>query len=98
MREAAFTPAAMHDMADILDFIGQDNEAKALEVLGVLFRQANLLVQSPWVGRSRDDDLGPGIRSFPVGNYLLFYRVQARGVEVLRVLHSARDLPRLFED
>lgn len=46
MREAEFTPAAMHDMADILDFIGQDNQAKALEVLGVLFRQANLLVQS----------------------------------------------------
>jgi hypothetical protein len=38
MKEAAFTPEAMHDMADILDFIGQDNEAKALEVLDVLFR------------------------------------------------------------
>lgn len=98
MREAEFTPAAMHDMADILDFIGQDSEAKGLEVLGVLFRQANLVVESPWIGRSRDDDLGPGIRSFPVGHYVLFCRVQAGDVEVLRVFHHARDLPRLFEE
>ncbi len=38
MKEAAFTPESMHDMSDILDFIGQDTEAKALEVLDVLFR------------------------------------------------------------
>lgn len=98
MKEAAFTPAAMHDMADILESISTDNEAAAMEVLGALFRQANLLVQSPWIGRSRHDDLGPGIRSIPVGRYVLFYRVQADGVEVLRVFHGARDLPRLFEE
>lgn len=98
MNEATFTPAAMHDMADILAFISEDSEAAAMEILGALFRQANLLVQSPWIGRSRDDDLGAGIRSLPVGRYVLFYRVKADGVEVLRVFHGARDLPRLFEE
>jgi plasmid stabilization system protein ParE len=31
MKEARFTPAAMHDLADILEYIGQDNESAALK-------------------------------------------------------------------
>lgn len=98
MKEAEFTPAAMHDMADILEYVSEESETRGLEILGALFRQANLLVESPWIGRSRHDDLGPGIRSIPVGSYLLFYRVKSDGVEVLRVFHGARDLQRLFDD
>jgi len=97
MSEAEFTPAAMHDLADILEYISEDNEAKGLEVLDALFVQADLLAKSPGLGRSRDQDLGRGIRSFPVGRYAIFYRVVPGGIEVLRVLHGARDLPNLFD-
>lgn len=97
MNEAKFTPAAMHDMADILEYISEDNEAKGLEVLDALFRQAEVLANSPGLGRSRDQDLGVGIRSYPVGRYAIFYRIEPGGIEVLRVFHGARDLPNLFD-
>lgn len=35
-------------------------------------------------------------RSFPVGNYIIFYRPTDRGSEIIRILHSARDIPNIF--
>jgi toxin ParE1/3/4 len=43
------------------------------------------------MGRNRSD-IVPGIRYFPVGNYLIFYRETGQGVEIIRVLHGARSL------
>ena len=43
------------------------------------------------MGTARDN-LGRGVRSFPVGNYLVLYRIIPDGIEVARVLHGARDL------
>jgi hypothetical protein len=49
-------------------------------------------------GRKRDDGLRPDVRSFPAGDYLILYRVdKKRGVLILRVIHGARDLDRLFQ-
>ena len=40
--------------------------------------------------------MGDGLRSLPVENYLIFYRVRDDTVEVLRVIHGARDLGAIF--
>ena len=43
-------------------------------------------------------ELAPQIRSFPVGNYLLFYRESKKGgIELVRVIHGARDLRQIFK-
>lgn len=97
MREARFTPASMHVLADIYEYIKAEIETAALKTLKVLFQQAELLAETPWVGRNRAGDIGEGVRSYPVGSYVLFYRVLDDAVEVLRVFHGARDLPPLFE-
>ena len=44
----------------------------------------------PEMGRRRDE-LGPAVRSFPARSYIIYYRPSSKGVEVLRVLHEARD-------
>jgi toxin ParE1/3/4 len=38
----------------------------------------------------------PALRSLSVGNYLIFYRPLADGIEIVRVLHGARDIDSLF--
>ena len=49
------------------------------------------------MGTARDR-LAPGLRSFHVGNYLVFYRPVQDRIELVRVLHGARDLKkRMFE-
>jgi toxin ParE1/3/4 len=43
-------------------------------------------------------DLGAGILGFPVEDYVIFYRQVSTGIEVVRVLHGARDIEALFHD
>lgn len=50
----------------------------------------------PIIGRERSE-LFPGLRSFVVGRHVVFYRRFGNGVEIVRVLDGARDLPPLFE-
>jgi len=47
------------------------------------------------MGRARDE-LEVGLRSFPVGRYAIFYLPIPDGVEIVRVLHGARDLDAIF--
>jgi toxin ParE1/3/4 len=55
-----------------------------------------LLASHPNIGRARDEDLRPGLRSFPVGEYIIIYRVQDADVLILRVLRGSRDVAALF--
>ena len=36
------------------------------------------------------------MRYLPVGNYLILYRTVAGAIEIVRVLHGARDLHAIF--
>lgn len=57
-----------------------------------------LLARSPLIGRSVDWLL-PGLRRFPVGEYLVFYVPADEGVRIVRVIHGARDVtPELSSD
>ena len=49
-----------------------------------------LISDYPVIGRICDD-LAPGVRSFPVGNYLVYYRKRRGIIQILRILHGARD-------
>src|SRR5690242_6830325 len=55
-----------------------------------------LLSQYPLVGRIRDD-LEPGLRSYPVGRYLIIYEIEnMRDVLIHNVIAAARDIKALF--
>ena len=54
-----------------------------------------LLVKFPQIGRRRDE-LYPGLRSVPLEDYLIFYRLVPEGIEVMRVVGGYRDLEALF--
>src|SRR5260370_37163144 len=55
-----------------------------------------LLSVYPHLGRRRDQDLRPGLRSFPVGEYVIIYRVEAEDVLILHVIRGSRDIETLF--
>lgn len=44
-----------------------------------------LLASHPHIGRPRDPDLLPGLRSFPVGEYFIVYSIRDADVLILRV-------------
>jgi toxin ParE1/3/4 len=54
-----------------------------------------MIAQYPKIGEAVDH-LSPGLRRFTLGNYLLFYRRIGDEIELIRVLHGARDIDQLF--
>src|SRR3990172_9070533 len=55
-----------------------------------------LLASHPYVGRRRDDDLRPGLRSFPVGEYIIIYRIEDEDVLILHVVRGSRNITALL--
>ena len=54
------------------------------------------LGRSPHIGRRRDEDLGAGLRSFPVGNYTVIYCIEGEDVAILHVIHGSRNIEAFF--
>ena len=89
------SPEAQSDVDEIAHYIARDNLDAALRFLDTDDEKFKLLGKFPGAGTARDE-IGAGLRSFPVGNYVIFYRTARGGVEVARVLHGARNLRRVF--
>jgi toxin ParE1/3/4 len=96
MSGCRFTPESIDDLKAALDHIARDRPGAAVRVIDKLEDQCNELASFPEMGRRRDE-LASGLRSFPSGSYLIFYRVMKDGIEIIRVLHGARDMPSIFE-
>jgi toxin ParE1/3/4 len=58
----------------------------------------SLLAEYPIAGRRRDHDLRPGVRTFPVGEYVIAYRIDGDDVLIQRVVRGSRDIETLFGD
>ena len=95
MSRVRIAEEAEADLVEIWAFIAQDSIEAADQFLERVYDTCQTLARSPGIGRDRSD-LVRGIRSFPVGTYLVFYRKARRGIEVARVLSGFRDLPPLF--
>lgn len=54
------------------------------------------LASFPHIGRSREDDFGPGYRSLAVGEYVIVYCVEKEDALILRVVHGRRHPEALF--
>jgi toxin ParE1/3/4 len=85
------SPQAEFDLTLIWDFIAHDNIRAADALLVRVEAAFDMLAANPLAGRARDD-LAPKIRSFPVGNYIVFYLPLSDGIEVVRVLHGRQDI------
>lgn len=88
-------PEAERDLLEIWLYIAGDSIENADRFLDKLEQQCHSLGGQPQMGHDRGD-LMPGLRSFPVGNYLIFYQAIDDGIDVIRVLHGGRYLPVLF--
>lgn len=89
-------PRAHIDLFEIWDFIAADSIVQADKMSDEFDRVFSLIAANPEIGRARDE-LEEGLRSFPVGHYVIFYEAVQERVEVLRVLHGARDILDQFD-
>lgn len=91
------TRRAEEDLIEIWAFIAQDDMVAADRLLDRIDEACRNLAENPHMGPARPD-LRSDLRYFSVARYLVLYRVVRRGVEIVRVVHGARDLPTLLRD
>lgn len=84
-------PAAETDLIEIWLHIARDDEGAADRVLDRIEQTLRMLAARPLLGRARSD-LAPGLRSFPIGSRIAFYRPTERGIDLVRVLGGAMDI------
>ncbi len=92
MRRDIFrTPLARLDLIEIWQFIADDNETAADRLLDRFETTLKMIADNPKAGRARPE-LADHIRSFPVGNYILFYRLTDLGIDLVRVRSAYLDI------
>lgn len=92
MTELLFvTPAAEQDIEGIGDYIANDSPANALRFIHALRTHFRKIADNPLGYRPRPE-LGEGIRSCAHGNYTIFFLTIGESVNIVRVLHGARDV------
>jgi toxin ParE1/3/4 len=86
-----FARRARDDLLDIWRAIAADNPAAADRVYDRLFRSFMLLERFPGAGRRRPE-IADAARSLVERPYVILYRLEPAGVQIVRVVHGARDL------
>lgn len=89
--KVVLTDEALADLQSIARHIARDNPARARSFVRELVVQAKALGDLPERFPLVERHAASGVRRRVHGNYLIFYRVQARRVVVLHILHGARD-------
>ncbi len=85
------SPAAAADIEDIASFLDDHASHATDSVLTALRGSMTRLAERPGLGHLREDLADEPLRFYAVWSYLVIYRVAAR-VEIVRVIHAARDV------
>ena len=91
--------AAAKDIDEILEYILLNGGRQAaVRVTERLHADLRLLSGRPELGHLRHDLTRAQVRFWRVWSYMVVYRPDAEPIEIVRVLHGARDLRELLED
>lgn len=96
MNEPRLTEQAEADLDALWASIAANSPGAADRMVDAILEGSRMHVRFPNIGQIRDD-LRPGLRCFVVSQYVVFYRPMGDTIEVLRILHGARDISRLIE-
>ena len=96
-RRFRLSQAASADLDDTWVYVAQQgSESAANRLIDSITERFPVLLQMPQSGRKRDE-VRSGLRSHPVSNYVIYYRKMKTGIEIVRVIHGARDVAKAFE-
>jgi toxin ParE1/3/4 len=99
MSEFRLAPKAEAELDDIWLYIARESGSIdiATRIVEKITNHFWLLARYPYLGRARDEDLRPGLRSFPVDDYLIIHRiVEDDVVLILHVVHGSIDIAGRF--
>jgi plasmid stabilization system protein ParE len=84
---------AAFDLEAIWEFIAQDKPDAADRWIGKLFDAFDRLAASPGIGHQRQDLTSRSILFWPVGEYVILYRIAESHIEIVAITQGSRDIP-----
>src|ERR1700691_2442638 len=93
-------PEAETELGNIWYYVARESGSIEIadRLIDSITERFYLLACHPHIGRRRDEDLRPGLRSFPVGQYVIIYRVEKQHVLILHIFRGSRDLEALLRE
>ncbi|MGZ8435300.1 MAG: type II toxin-antitoxin system RelE/ParE family toxin [Candidatus Binatia bacterium] len=92
-QEVIWTESANSDLESIVEYILRDSEFYAAAIARELVTAARSLSNLVARGRTVPEYQNVQIRELIVRRYRLIYRIGSDRIEVLRIIHGARQLP-----
>jgi toxin ParE1/3/4 len=85
----------IEDLSASYGYLADLSPAAAERLLDEVERTVALIQRVPMIGRRRPE-LSPGMRSFKIRRFrhLIFYRLEADQIVLVRLLHGSRDIRR----
>jgi plasmid stabilization system protein ParE len=99
MSNYQFTPQAVEDLFEIWSYIANDDSEAASRVEDAIYAACAFLADTPLAGRIREDLTALPLRFWlvrPYRNYWIVYHAETKPLQVIRILHAARNIPQIL--
>lgn len=96
MARYILTDRAKTDLLDIVDYIKQRSPSAAKRVRAELRSAMHQLSEFPGMGHRREEIGDDTLRFWTVYSYLIVYREDTKPLQIIRIIHGARDVERLL--
>ena len=97
MKQHIISPEANQDLEDIIDYFTIRNVDAGERFIDEFNKKCRHLANFPNMGRSYAD-IKDYLRGIPIEGYIILYRINDSGIEILRVISGYKDLESLFTD
>ena len=98
MSRHVISPEARADLHEIWEYIAQDDFDAADRWVRKLRDAIESIARTPGIGHSRKDLTDFSILFWPVGAYLILYRMKGDCVEIVAVTQGARNIPSFLNE
>lgn len=96
-RNFIFTPEAEMDVLAIWEYIADDDsERTADRIIARIYDECEKVGDMPGMGHYREDLLDKRHKFWSVWSYLIVYRWEVQPIQVIAIVHGARDLDAFF--
>lgn len=94
---ARYLPAAVEDLHSIWSYAADSSQSEdvADRLIAAIDERIHFYAQNAEIGTPRFE-LGRDLRCFTVASFVVFYLSTAAGIEVIQIIHGARDIPTHF--
>lgn len=94
MKPYKLMPAAEQDLEELVEYVAKDSPRNAMKVFDKIHAAARSLAEMPNMGHFRTDITDKPVRFWAVYSWLIVYRPDRKPLEILRIVHGARNLAR----